>query len=247
MFRIEIHHTRILIDRNSHWDRHSHESMIVSCRSYSWHCARHRARCRVRRANLGIFRYRARAYESAAPRHVTFMSGEQLLLLGSPQDHRLYNSNAQPLVFVELRCPLDGDVPASAAVFRRRRYIPQTSLVAAPAPCIPPRPPRNHYHETGEITRRDGETASWRRGGVLLSPPFFLLRNELGQLTQRNDKPACFWCVRPAWRRKCAPRLRHGAHAPFLSACAAWPARRTAAACASLLLFLDVGIFFWIK
>ena len=59
---------------------------------------------------------------------------------------------------------------AHGGVFRRRRYIPQTSLVAAPAPCIPPRPPRNHYHETGEITRRDGETASWRRGGV--SPPF---------------------------------------------------------------------------
>ena len=42
------------------------------------------------------------------------------------------NPDAQPLVFVELRCPLDGDVPASAAVFRRRRYIPQTPLVAAP-------------------------------------------------------------------------------------------------------------------
>ena len=40
------------------------------------------------------------------------MSGGQLLLLGSPQDHRLYNSDAQPLVFVELGCPLDGDVPA---------------------------------------------------------------------------------------------------------------------------------------
>ena len=107
---------------------------------------------------MGIVRYRARAHEPAAPRHVTFMSGEQLLLLGSPQDHRLYNSDAQPLVFVELRCPLDGDVPASAAFFRRRRYIP-TSLVAASAPCIPPRPPHNHHHETGEITRRDGETA----------------------------------------------------------------------------------------
>ena len=170
MFRIGIHHTRTLIDRNRHWDRHRHESTIVCCRSCSWHCARHRARCRVRRANLGIFRYRARAHEPAAPRHVTFMSGEQLLLLGSPQDHRLYNSDAQPLVFVELRCPLDGDVPASAAVFRRRRYIPQTSLVAAPAPFTPPRLPRNHLHETGEITRRDGEAASWRRGGV--SPPF---------------------------------------------------------------------------
>ena len=113
MFRIGIHHTRTLIDRNSHWDRHRHESTIVCCRSCSWHCARHRARCRVRRANLGIFRYRARAHEPAAPRHVTFMSGEQLLLLGSPQDHRLYNSDAQPLVFVELRCPLDGDVPAT--------------------------------------------------------------------------------------------------------------------------------------
>ena len=48
------------------------------------------------------------------------MSGEQLLLLGSPQDHRLYNSDAQPLVFVELRCPLDGDVTARLShVFRR--------------------------------------------------------------------------------------------------------------------------------
>ena len=97
-------------------------------------------------------------------------------------DHRLYNSDAQPLVFVELRCPLDGDVPASAAFFRRRRYIP-TSLVAAPAPCIPPRPPHNHHHETGEITRRDGEAASWRRGGV--SPPFLLpsyLFSERGRL-----------------------------------------------------------------
>ena len=129
------------------------------------------------RANLGIFRYRARAHESAAPRHATFMSGEQLLLLGSPQDHRLYNPDAQPLVFVELGCPLDGDVPASAAVFRRRRYIPQTPLVAAPAPCIPSRPPRNHYHETGEITRRDGELAS---GWCIIIPAssfLFFLRN----------------------------------------------------------------------
>ena len=99
------------------------------------------------------------------------MSGEQLLLLGSPQDHRLYNSDAQPLVFVELGCPLDGDVPASAAIFRRRLHIPRTSLVAAPAPFTPTRLPRNHLHETGEMTRRDGEAASWRRGGV--SPPFF--------------------------------------------------------------------------
>ena len=116
MFRIGIHHTRTLIDRNSHWDRHSHESMIVPCRSYSWHCARHRARCRVRRANLGIFRYRARAYESAAPRHVTFMSGEQLLLLGSPQDHRLYNSNAQPL------CLSSSGALSTATCLRRRRF-----------------------------------------------------------------------------------------------------------------------------
>ena len=86
-------------------------------------------------------------------------------------DHRLYNSDAQPLVFVELRCPLDGDVPASAAIFRRRPHIPRTSLVAAPAPFTPPRLPRNHLHETGEMTRRDGEAASWRRGGV--SPFFF--------------------------------------------------------------------------
>ena len=35
----------------------------------------------------------------------------------------------------------------------------------------PTRSPRNHYHEIGEMTRRDGETASWRWGGV--SPPFF--------------------------------------------------------------------------
>ena len=81
------------------------------------------------------------------------------------------NPDAQPLVFVELRCPLDGDVPASAAIFCRRRHIPRTSLVAAPAPYIPSRPPRNHSHETGEMTRRDGEAASWRRGGV--SPFFF--------------------------------------------------------------------------
>ena len=175
MFRIGIHHTRTLIDRNRHWDRHRHESTIVCCRSCSWHCARHRARCRVRRTNLGIFRYRARAHESAAPRHATFMSGEQLLLLGSPQDHRLYNSDAQPLVFVELRCPLDGDVPASAAVFRRRRYIPQTPLVAAPAPCIPSRPPRNHYHETGEITRRDDKTGGELASGwCIIFPAFFL-------------------------------------------------------------------------
>ena len=104
------------------------------------------------------------------------------------------NPDAQPLVFVELRCPLDGDVPASAAVFRRRRHIPRTSLVAAPAPFTPPRLPRNHLHETGEMTRRDGEAASWRRGGV--SPPFFFCRviylaSEAAE-TYRNNKPACF-------------------------------------------------------
>ena len=72
---------------------------------------------------MGIVRYRARAHEPAAPRHVTFMSGEQLLLLGSPQNHRLYNSDAQPLVFVELRCPLDGDVPATAPELKGSAFL----------------------------------------------------------------------------------------------------------------------------
>ena len=137
----------------------------------------------------------------------------------------------QPLVFVELRCPLDGDVPASAAIFRRRPHIPRTSLVAAPAPCIPPRPPRNHPHETGEMTRRDGETASWRRGGGCISAFFFAqLARSAANIEERQSRVflvrasgvaaelraviaargSCpFWCERLVrhgpWRRRVGP------------------------------------------
>ena len=130
------------------------------------------------------------------------------------------NPDAQPLVFVELRCPLDGDVPASAAIFCRRRHIPRTSLVAAPAPYIPSRPPRNHSHKTGEMTRQDGELASWRRGGV--SPPFLVwfLQQEGGEVSQSRQ------IASPLVFGACAGRcdgiaLRdHGTGlTPFASAC----------------------------
>ena len=74
-----------------------------------------------------------------------------------------YNTTTLTSYSAVLRCHLDDDVLASAAIFRRRRHIPRTSLVASPAPFIPPRLPRNHAHETGGMIRRDGELASWRR------------------------------------------------------------------------------------
>ena len=83
-----------------------------------------------------------------------------------------YNTTTLTSYSAVLRCHLDDDVLASAAIFRRRRHIPRTSLVASPAPFIPPRLPRNHAHETGGMIRRDGELASWRRGGVLSSSFF---------------------------------------------------------------------------
>ena len=194
MFRIGIHHTRTLIDRNSHWDRHRHESTIVCCRSCSWHCARHRARCRVRRANLGIFRYRARAHEPAAARHATFMSGEQLLLLGSPQNHRLYNSDdiarggpkwPDHLSFnYPTTCVCRAQVPS-----RRRRAcvgggFPPPALYSADASCrctrpmypTPPSPqpqPRNRRNNT--TRRRDGASCELASGWCISA--FFILRN----------------------------------------------------------------------
>ena len=63
-------------------------------------------------------------------------------------------------------CRLDDGILASAALFRHRRHIPRASLGAAPTPCAPPCPPRNH----AGTTRRDGARETrWRDDGEELA------------------------------------------------------------------------------
>jgi len=76
-----------------------------------------------------------------------------------PLVHRLNLITPSHLYSDVHRCPLSSDdALASAAIFRRRRAIPPgASLGATPPLSCRSHPPRNHAHETGDATRRDGE------------------------------------------------------------------------------------------
>ena len=84
-------------------------------------------------------------------------------------------------------------------LFRGRRGHSQAPLGAAPPPKCPP---RDHAHVTGDMTRRDGETASWASGWWWW---FCLELEELGSgpwwaagSSQVKKVALCWACVRLA-------------------------------------------------